>query len=144
MNIFTDILFLFLFILALFYFRLPNVLNNNYIIHKIYIFIAVFGFYYIMQMIKKVKSRCSIEPYNIVQKSFITALLCVIGYSIYTDLLINESTKDYFEDISLPELNINKRLVIITLIVVSFVMIMELGGVLFKTNSDECELTSYF
>jgi signal transduction histidine kinase len=95
-------------------------------------------------MIKKVKSKCTIDPYKILQKSLYMALWCVVGYSIYVDLLYMNYSKSYFGDITTTNFNINKRFVVIALIIVSFVMLIELTGVLFKTNTDECELSPYF
>lgn len=143
MNIFTDGLFLFLFIFTLLYFRMPDVLNNKYMVHKFFIFIGVFCFYYVIQMIKKIKSKCTIEPYNLLYKSINMALWCTLGYSIYVDLLYMDESKKYFLDINSSNLDKTKRFVIIALIIVSIVVLIELFGMMFKTNIDECELNTY-
>ena len=134
MNIFTDILFLFVYIMSLLYFRIPNVTNNNYLYHKFYLFISIFGFYYVIQLIKKIKNNCKVDSNILLQQSLNMALYCVIGYSIYVDLIYMDSTKQYFGDISIVDPN--KRFLVISLIIVTFVTLIQLVGMLFKNTTD--------
>ena len=136
MNIFTDVLFLFVYIFALLYFRIPNVINNNYLCHKLFLFIAIFGYYYVINIIKKIKYKCKIEPYEILTQSLNMSLFCILGYSLYIDMLYMDSTKRYFGDITI--IDPNKRFIVISLIITSFVMLIYLVKMLFRTESDYC------
>ena len=136
MNIFTDALFLFVYILTLLYFKIPNISDNNFLVHKFYIFVGVFGFYYVIQMIKKIKNNCKIDPYLILQQSLNMSLYCVIGYSIYTDLIHMEWSKDYLEKTYLDDLN--KRYLIIAITIIIFITLIQLVGMLFKVDRDDC------
>lgn len=132
MSIFTDLLFLFVYIFTLLYFQMPNVANNNYLIHKFYLFIAIFGFYYIIQLIKKIKNGCSVDPYIILQQSLNMALFCVLGYSLYVDLLYMDWSQGYFGDIEI--VNHTKRFVTISFIIIVFVGVIQLFGLMFKAK----------
>lgn len=136
MNIFTDVLFLFVYIMALLYFRIPDVTNNNYLSHKFYLFIGIFGFYYVVQLIKKIKNGCKINPYEILQQSLSMSLYVVIGYSIYVDLLYMDWSKGKFCDIN--TVNPNRRFLTISLIIVVFVTLIQLTRMLFQTQLDDC------
>ncbi|ATZ80500.1 hypothetical protein BMW23_0448 [Bodo saltans virus] len=87
MNAFTDILFLFVLLTVLFYFKLPNINNTNYILHKFIIFVCILAFSYIIELIKAIKTGCKVDPKKILWESLNTALYGVIGYSLYVDLM---------------------------------------------------------
>lgn len=137
MNIFTDVLFLFVYIMTLLYFRIPDIANNNYLTHKFYLFISIFGYYYVIQMIKKVKNKCPIEPYDLLKESINMSLFCLLGYSIYVDMMYMDQTKGYFGDIT--TVDINKRFVVVSLIMVLFVTVVQLIKMMFKNSPDECD-----
>lgn len=138
MNIFTDILFLLAYLLAMFFFELPDVKNKNYPVHKLLIFISTFVYYYVVQLIKKIKNKCTVDPMIILNDAFMMGLYCVLGYSLYVDFMYWDYTKSMFGDIK--DVNIIKRYVIISVIIVSFVTIVQASKLLFKSgNSDECD-----
>lgn len=134
MNIFTDILFLFIYILTLFFLRIPNITNNNYITHKFYLFVAVFGYYYIIQLIKKIKNGCKVDPYSILYQSLNMAIYCVLGYAIFIDLLYMDWSKDYFGSIE----NQSKRFITCAFVIILFVTLIKLMITIFKTQVDDC------
>lgn len=136
MNIFTDVLFLFVFIVALLYFRLPNVINHNYILHEIYLFIAVCAYYYVITLIKKIKNKCRVNPYDLVLDSLSMGLYCVLGYALYVQMMYMDWSKDYFADITIVT-NINKRFASIALIIVAFITVIKLISMLFKIRQDD-------
>lgn len=137
MNIFTDILFLFVYLFALLYFKIPDVANNNYLIHKFFLFIAIFGYYYVIHIIKKIKYGCKIDPYQILTESLNMSLFCILGYSIYVDMMYMDSTKSYFGDIT--QVNLNKRFLAISIIMTGFVTLVHLVKTLFKSDGKYCE-----
>jgi hypothetical protein len=96
MNPFLNLLFLFLFILAVFYF-VVDVNNQYYLRDKLVIFIAMFFFQFVLTLISKIINKCKIELYEVVNDCLRTAFVGVIGYSVYTDLTLMEDYKDIFE-----------------------------------------------
>ena len=139
MNIFTDVLFLFIYLLTLFFFRIPNITNNSYITHKFYLFIAVFGYYYAVQLIKKIKIGCKVDPYSILHQSLNMAIYCVLGYAIFVDLLYMDWSKEYFGSIE----NTSRRLITCASVVVSFVTLIKLIIMVFMIQVDDCTITNY-
>ena len=140
MNIFTDILFLFVYILTMLYLELPDIKNNDYPIHKFYLFINIFVYYFVIQIIKKIKNKCTIDIMLILQDCLIISLFCVLGYSIYVDFKYWNYTKDYVTDIDSSSLTSTvKSYSLVALIIVSFVTIVQLVKLLFTGNVSECD-----
>lgn len=131
MNMFIDILILFVYILTLLYFKLPDVSNNNYLFHKFYLFIGIFGFYYVYQIIKHVINNEMIEQYTILQKSIKMATYCLIGYSIYTDLTNMDWSKTFIQKFDTP----NKKYIIISLVIITFITFIQMIDMLFREKS---------
>lgn len=96
MNIFTDAVFLFVFLFVLFYFQMPNINSDNYLKHKIYLFAFVLIFSYILNLIKTVKKGCKIKATALLKEALKIGALIVIGYSLYTDFLQMSWSKDFF------------------------------------------------
>lgn len=130
MNIFTDALYLFAYLVALLYMQFPDVINTNYLVHKFYLFIEIFIFYYVIQMIKKIKNNCKIDANVLLYQSLNVSILCVLGYSIYVDCLYMDWTKDYFNDID--HVDSTKRIFVISFIIVSFFILIQLSATLFS------------
>lgn len=86
MNTFINIFFVFIFIFIILYFKAPNISNNNYILHKLIIFTLLFTYQFMLLIMSKVKNKCKIDFLEIFKYSMETAVVGVIGYSIYTDL----------------------------------------------------------
>ena len=140
MNIFTDALYLFAYLVTLLYFRLPNVINHDYLIHKFYLFIGIFAFYYVIQLIKKIKNNCTVDANIILQHSLTMSLYCILGYALYVDLMFMDWSSNYFGEID--KVDPTKRIVVIALIIVIFVTLIQLMGMLFITpgSQDECSI----
>jgi hypothetical protein len=86
MNTFINIFFIFIFIFAILLFRVPNIDNNNYIVHKVIIFALLFGYQFILLVASKIKNKCKIEFMELLTRSLETATIGIVGYSLYTDL----------------------------------------------------------
>ncbi len=133
MNIFTDVLFLFIYICTLLYFRIPDVINHNYIFHELCLFIAVFVYFYAVDLIKTIKKKCKIQPYKMVKDTMMISLLTVLGYAFYVQLMYMDWSKAYFADVDLIN-DPTKRFVSISLIIVMFITVVKLSGMLFKSD----------
>jgi hypothetical protein len=136
MNIFTDILFLFIFLCTLLFLRLPDVINHNYIYHELCLFIAVFVYFYTVELIKTIKNKCKIKPYNMLKDTLTMSLYTIIGYVIYVQLMYMDWSKDYFSDV-VNVCNTSKRFISISLIMVMFITLIKLSGMLFKNNNSD-------
>jgi len=95
MNPFLNLLLIFLYVIAVFYF-VVDVNNKQYLRDKLVIFLAMFFFQFLLTMISKVVSKCKVEIWDIVNDSLRVAFIGVIGYSVYTDLTIMENTEATF------------------------------------------------
>jgi len=134
MNLLIDPLFIFIFLFTLFYFGIPNIDDDNFVKHKLFIFIAIFCFNFALQLIKRLRSKCLVRTNEILRESLITALMAVIGYSVCTDLVNMSSTKEWVEGYGD---NYNKKSLLITLIIVAFVSFSKIMAVVIKPD-EEC------
>ncbi|QKF94015.1 hypothetical protein QKU48_gp0557 [Fadolivirus algeromassiliense] len=86
MNTFINIFFVFIFIFLILFFKVPNINDNNYILHKVILFGLLFVYQFMLLVMSKVKNKCKIDFLEVFRYSVETAAIAVIGYSIYTDL----------------------------------------------------------
>jgi hypothetical protein len=134
MNIFTDTLFLFVFVFTMLYFDLPNISDGHPILQKFYLFVSICLFYFVVQLIKKIKNKCNIEPYALFQQSVMTGIICILGYSIYVDFTLIESYKPYFD---FPQDKVRK-IIMISLTIVGFYLLIELSITMFQSQRNIC------
>ena len=92
MNIFANIVFIFFYLLAAFLLHIPNIFNDKFIFHKVTIFFLVFCFQYLIETIDQTRSECKKKIRYIINSSFETSLMAIIGYSIYTDYLLSNNS----------------------------------------------------
>ena len=135
MNTFVDILFMFIFIFIMFFFEVPDVNNDNYIQHKVVIFITLFMFNYVVNIIKKMRNGCKIEQNNIISNSTQMAIAGLLGYSLFVDLKVMEWSRDMISSSydSLFMLNL-----IVTIIMILFISIIKIMKLLFNSSVDTC------
>lgn len=86
MNTFINIFFIFIFIFAILFFRIPNIDNGNRLLNKLIIFSLLFCYQFTLLVISKVKNKCKIDFLEVFTYSVETATIGIIGYSIYNDL----------------------------------------------------------
>lgn len=134
MNSFINIFFIFIFIFAILLFKMPNIENNNYLLHKLIIFSLLFVYQFALLILSKIKNKCKINLLDVFISSIETATIGIIGYSIYTDLQFfgfNDINSIYIGDPKIQYLYIS---IIITLLL-AFVNSMKL---LFGFKPYEC------
>ena len=83
-----NLVFIFGLILSLLNFAI-NLDNRDYIKDKFIIFFSIFLFQIIIMVISCIINKCVINMYKILNDSLNIALISVIGYSVYHDL-VNE------------------------------------------------------
>lgn len=91
MHIFIHLVILFIFVFALLMINIPHIAYNEYIKFKLYIFVGIFIFEFIVNIVTAIFKRCLINISRIARNSLQSALIAVIAYSIYNDLVWSES-----------------------------------------------------
>ena len=134
MNPFFNILLLFLYIIAVFYFVI-DVNNQNYLVDKLVIFIAIFFFQFVLMLISKIINKCKIETDQLINESLRIALVSVIGYSVYTDLTIMENTKESFE---YDPTNPQKSIWIVSIIIIVLITLVKTIQLLLQGEQYSC------
>ncbi|XWV26500.1 putative orfan [Tupanvirus soda lake] len=91
MHIFIHLIILFIFVFALLMLNIPQIERNNYIMMKLYIFVGIFIFEFIVTIILMLFRKCVIDVGKIAKSSLESALVAVVAYSIYNDLVWNSN-----------------------------------------------------
>lgn len=130
MNLFTNLLFTFIFLNIIIHFNLPNMNNDSYIQNKFMLFISVFLFQVAIAIIVSIKNNCKIIFKNIIQNSLMQAIFSVIGYSVYVDLINMNSTKEYM----MYKINNSIQPITISIVIIFFMSSVKLLELLFTNN----------
>lgn len=143
MNLFANIFFVFIYLLVMLYFRIPDISENNWIWHKVIIFLALFCYQFLLELINKIKNKCKIEMVDIVSSSLQTSVAGVIGYSIYTDLRIMCSQDDSLmnamtniNSLVMIEPGTNKEYLLSAGVITLVITFIRLIGLMFGSNTD--------
>lgn len=86
MNTLTNIFFVFIFMFLILFYKIFDINDKNYLLHKVIIFVALFCYQYVVLLMSKFKNGCKIDYNEILKQSVETATVGIIGYSIYNDL----------------------------------------------------------
>ena len=135
MNLFANLFFIFLFLFSMFSFRMPNVENDNYIMHKLVLFIAIFCYQLLLSIVTKIRDKCKIDINQLISESLQMALFCVIGYSIFIDVKYMNSTKVAVGRV----MKKNFRFIYVTFIIVLVVAIIKSAQLMFRNKYHDCE-----
>jgi len=100
MNIIINIFLLFIFIYGTTLIGIPGLMHDNLILNKLYIFIGIFLFQLIFDLIENTKNIKQKKLSEIIKDSVSIAIISVIGYSIYLDLLQMNSTHNIMSNIT--------------------------------------------
>ena len=133
MHIITNTLLIFFFLMGTLYLNIPNIHTTNYIGHKFILFISLFCFQFVVDILSKIINRCSIYIKDIAYNSLLVATAGVIGYSLYNDLHYNGINISFFKSGS--KFTYMNVAVIITLFI-AVIQIIRL--VIFSSKHTEC------
>ena len=86
MNIFTDIVFIFVFVFTLLQFGIINIKSTNIIIQKFYIFIAVTMFCWLLFSMKSIRRQCSIKIWDMISNGLIIGMMAYVGHTLFFDM----------------------------------------------------------
>lgn len=137
MNIIKNVLLIFVFLFVSIVIGIPGIETNNLIKSKIYLFGGVMIFQLLLKSMYKLRYRCKTNLKSLINDSIITAILCVVGFSIFVDLINMEGTRDMI----VPYLeNKNTQALIISSIISSFVLSAKVVEIIITGKRDECEI----
>jgi hypothetical protein len=114
---------------------MPNVENDNYIMHKLVLFIAIFCYQFLLSIVTKIRDKCKIDINQLISESLQMALFCVIGYSIFIDVKYMNSTKVAVGRV----MKKNFRFIYVTFIIVLVVAIIKSAQLMFRNKYHDCE-----
>lgn len=130
----TVLQFIFMFISLLI--GVPGSSGSNLLKNKLLLFSGFFVFQVVINSVTNTQSKCRPKVSNIFNDSFFVALLSIIGYSIYIDLVTMKSTQNlitpYLQNNHLSSL-------LITAVVVSFIFLIKVLQIVF-IGREECNI----
>lgn len=96
MNVLLNFVIIFMFIMIVLLLKLPYLGTQNIIVNKFYLFAGIFLLQTIVLTFDKVNQKCKVKTGDILREASKTALLAVVGYSIYIDILLTPGYKRKF------------------------------------------------
>ena len=138
MNLFTNIALVFVFIFLSIIIGLPDFTHNdNLIKNKMFLFIGIFAFQFLIKSIYKLKNKGTknINIKCIFNEAVLVALFSIIGMSLYFDILNIENYRNNITSYIDIE-NINSRTFLISLII-SIFMFVSIGINKIINNNNE-------
>jgi hypothetical protein len=125
-----------MFVYAMLFFKLPDIDDGNILQHKFIIFLSLFCFYFLVQIIGKIKNKCKIDINDITTKSLTVAVSGVMGYTLYQDLGMMEWSRNYINNFNITSRY--NRCLYITVIITLFISVVRILQVLFNNDIPEC------
>lgn len=95
MNIFTDVVFIFVFVFVILHFGVINIRGMSIVLQKIYMFIAVTIFASFLYLMKAIRRQQTIKTWNIIHNGLFIGLLAFIGHTVMFDMLYAPETQSW-------------------------------------------------
>jgi hypothetical protein len=105
MNEFTDMVFIFVFVYLVVYYGIIDIADQNIVVQKFYMFIAVFTFATILEAMKSIRRKYPIHMWKIVGNGLLIGMLAFIGQTFMYDINYMEDTRpiiDNMKDVFSP------------------------------------------
>ena len=133
MNIIIDLIFIYIYITALIIFKIINFENEDFLFQKILLFIAIFVFVSLLEIVKRNKSYCPKSTIQIFKEASYLGLISIIGISFYNDLdRISKGPS------IVPYINSNIKYVSIPIIVTTTMLCIKVISFLFNPTNNLC------
>lgn len=86
MNVLLNVLLIFAFLNIMFYMKIINVTDGQYLKNKLILFLVVFCFQFIIDITSTINKKRPVIIKEIITNCAMTTLYVILGYSVYTDL----------------------------------------------------------
>lgn len=136
MNIFTDLLFIYVYVAVLIFLGFINFESDNYLSQKLYLFVSLVMFNSLLEIMKNFKSKCKTSGCRLINNSVKVGTVGVLGLMVYTDLMFMGWSRHTFESINASRFN---RSLLIPLVVVFAIMVIKLIYVMFDVDERGCD-----
>ena len=135
MQILSTLILQFIFIYLSLIIGVPGTDNYNIFKNKLILFCGIFIFETIIKALYKSRNHCKNNFKNFITDSFLMSILSIVGYSLYIDLSLLETTKDFFFKSSNDP---NLSALLISGIICSLILLVRTIQLITRTNN-ECE-----
>jgi len=95
MNQFTDIVFIFVFVFVILHFGMVNITTTNVVTQKLYIFLVVTIFSWLLFSLKSIRRQCPIKVWDVVTNGLIMGILAYVGHTLFFDMLYMPETNQW-------------------------------------------------
>lgn len=146
MGVITETLIMFAFIYMIFAYKILDDNDDNLVKNKIILFISLYCFYFTLNILDKIYSKCKIDIKYISSRAIQIAIYGVLGYVLYNDLAIMDYTKNIVGNISdlmsdedtLSAKMLYNKNIMITMIIILFISMIRIIERLFVGHMNEC------
>lgn len=128
MNILLNSIIMAVYIMILFLIGLPNLADNNVLRQKLFLFLMVLWFQFVVLFAEKSVFGCHYTVGSILHNSFQTAIFAFIGFTIYKDVLISYQVSE----------TVMSRYIYSTVYVVGAVLLMKIINLIFNNSYQQC------
>ena len=109
--------------------------NDNYLWHKFTLFVSIFCFYFILQIIGKIRTNCIINISEILGKCYVVAVSGILGYTLFVDLQIMGWSSENMNKF-ITSLNGNRYMftLVVTLFIIMFITVVKLMALMISIS----------
>jgi hypothetical protein len=133
MNIFTDVVFIFVFVFVILHFGIINIRETNVVWQKLLMFLAVTMFTFLLYAMKSVRRQQTVKPWDVINGALFVGLLTFIGHTIMFDMLYTQETQKWVTSFTDGKyLTVN---VLLAFYICASILIGKSIGYIFNTNA---------
>jgi len=126
---------IYLFMFVVFQTNIINPKDELFLRHKLFLFLIMFTFSVLFELVIKIRNRCKIDMDYIISTSLRTSLATVVGYSIYNDLARMEWSQYYLDNIINSSIKNN---LFVSILIIMFIIIINVIEYAFSLKQKEC------
>lgn len=135
MQILSNLILQFIFIYLSLLIGVPGTDNFNVVKNKLILFCGIFIFEILIKSVSRSRHQCRSSIKNLITDSFFISTLSIVGYSLYIDMSLLESTKSiFFKSSNDPNLSS----LIISAIICGLILFVRTIQLITRTNN-QCE-----
>ena len=97
MNIFTDILFIFVFVFIILHFKLIDITSQNVVTQKTLMFVSVTIFASLLYAIKSIRHNKPINTWDVINSGVIIGILSFIGHTFLFDMWYMKESSEWLK-----------------------------------------------